>query len=540
MSINLSSLATRPEPVSPETLGAEVYRRFEHEPDLLVLAVVDADQRPIGILDRNGFFLKMAAEYGRALYANRPIAALMNPTPLMAEGDILASEFTGEALARRPSELMRGFIVLDNGRYAGVGTLLSLLQATSEANRAHADEMTRIADRLNAATIEAQAALRAKSQFLAVMSHEIRTPLNGVLALADILDRRLEQDELKPYVHTIVESGQTLLRLLTDALDISRAEAGALDLVEAGFCVPRVIDDLDGLWRVHAEQKGLTLTFSYRGEPDQWALGDEIRLKQVLNNLIGNALKFTDRGMVEVALTAERSGHHVNLIGEVRDCGPGLPHDRLEMIFDPFVQAENGREQGGAGLGLSICREIVRCMGGTIGAFNNAGRGATFRVELALFDVPPEIKPAPAGEGEAFDFGRTLHILIADDNSTNRFVAGTLCELFGCTSEAVDDGAAAVEAAAKGRFDLVLMDIRMPGMDGLDATRAIRRLPGPVSALPILALTANADPWDAAHYLAEGMDGVVEKPIKTHLLAAAINAALTRDRPEATIADRAA
>ncbi len=238
MSTNLSSLATRPDPVRPETSGAEVYRRFEHEPDLLVLAVVDADQRPVGILDRNGFFLRMAAEYGRALYANRPISTLMNRSPLMAEGDTLVADFTGEALAERPSELMLGFIVLEAGRYAGVGTLLSLLQATSEANRAHAAEMTRIADRLNAATIEAQAALRAKSQFLAVMSHEIRTPLNGVLALADILDRKLEQAELKPYVHTIVESGQTLLRLLTDALDISRAEAGAMDLAETGFAFP--------------------------------------------------------------------------------------------------------------------------------------------------------------------------------------------------------------------------------------------------------------------------------------------------------------
>ena len=538
MSSNLSSLATRPDPVGPETSGAEVYRRFEHEPDLLVLAVVDADQRPVGILDRNGFFLRMAAEYGRALYANRPISTLMNRSPLMAEGDTLVADFTGEALAERPSELMLGFIVLEAGRYAGVGTLLSLLQATSEANRAHAAEMTRIADRLNAATVEAQAALRAKSQFLAVMSHEIRTPLNGVLALADILDRKLEQAELKPYVHTIVESGQTLLRLLTDALDISRAEAGAMDLAETGFCVPRLIDDLDGLWRVHAEQKGLALTFSYRGQPDQWALGDEIRLKQVFNNLIGNALKFTDRGAVEVSLTTERVGDHVHLVGEVRDCGPGLPEDRLEMIFNPFVQAENGREQGGAGLGLSICREIVKCMDGQIRAFNNAGTGATFRFELVLFDVPPEIQPA-AAPGEVFDFGRPLHILIADDNATNRFVAGTLCELFGFTSETVDDGAPAVEAAASGRFDLVLMDIRMPGMDGLEATRAIRRLPGAAAMTPILALTANADPWDAAHYLAEGMDGVVEKPIKTHLLAAAINAAMDRGRT-GTPVDKAA
>ncbi len=532
MSTNLSSVATRPDPVGPETPGAEVYRRFQQEPDLLILPVVDAEDRPVGIIDRNNFFLRMAAEYGRALYAHRPISALMNTSPLVAEGSTLVTDFTGEALAERPSELMQGFIVVENGRYAGVGALISLLQATSEANRAHAEEMTRIAEHLNVARVEAQAALRAKSQFLAVMSHEIRTPLNGVLAIADILDRKLTQAELKPYVHTIVDSGETLLRLLTDALDISRAESGAMDLTEAGFCLPRVLDDLDDLWRARAEQKGLTLAFSYAGATDQWVLGDEIRLKQVFNNLIGNAIKFTDRGLVEVSLTAERDGDHVRLAGEVRDGGPGLPSDRLEMIFNPFVQTDNGREQGGAGLGLSICREIVRRMDGEIVARNNPGPGATFRFEVVLFDVPPEAEDERDSLA-AVVLERPLHILIADDNGANRFVASTLCEIFGCTSEAVENGRDAVEAVAGGAFDLVLMDIRMPVMDGLEATRAIRGLAGPVAATPILALTANADPWDAEHYRSEGMDGVVEKPIKTELLAAAIEAAMASRGEEA-------
>ena len=525
MGFDLSSLATRPEPVGPDTPGAEVYRRFQQEPDLLILPVVDADARPVGIVDRNGFFLRMAAEYGRALYARRPISALMNTTPLMAEGSTLIGDFTGEALAERPSELMLGFIVLENGRYAGVGALLSLLQATSAANRAHADEMTRLAEHLNKAKVEAQAALNAKSQFLAVMSHEIRTPLNGVLAVADILDRKLTQAELKPYVHTILESGETLLRLLTDALDISRAESGVMDLSEDGFSIPALLDDLDGLWRSRAEQKKLTLAFSYRGPSDQWVLGDAIRFKQVFNNLIGNALKFTDRGLVEVVLTAERDGDHVRLTGEVRDSGVGVPADRLAAIFNPFSQTDAGRNQGGAGLGLSICREIVARMDGSIEAFNNPGQGTTFRFEVVLFDVPPTIADGDA-RPEAQVFDRPLHVLIADDNATNRLVAGTLVEMYGCTSECVEDGAAAVEAARGGRFDVVLMDIRMPVMDGLEATRAIRALPGPVGAIPILALTANADPWDAAHYVSEGMDGVVEKPIKAELLAAAIDDAV--------------
>ena len=535
MSINLSSLATRPEPVSPETPGAEVYRRFEHEPDLLVLAVVDMDLRPVGIVDRNSFFLRMAAEYGRALYAQRPISMLMNTSPIIAEGSTPVADFTGEALDERPSELMLGFIVVEDGRYLGVGTLLALLQATSIANRAHAEEMTRIAERLNIAKVEAQAALTAKSQFLAVMSHEIRTPLNGVLAIADILERKLTQGDLKPYVRTIIESGETLLRLLTDALDISRAESGVMDLSEEGFCLPDLLDDLDGLWRPRAEQKGVSLLFSYRGAPDQWALGDVIRFKQVFNNLIGNALKFTDRGLVEVSLAAERDGDQVLVTGEVRDSGIGVPPDRLDTIFTPFSQTDAGRSQGGAGLGLSLCREIVGRMGGSIAARNNPGRGTTFHFEIALFDVPPV---ADTGEtaSAALGLGQALHILIADDNATNRFIAATLVELFGCTSDSVEDGEAAVEAAAGGRYDLILMDIRMPVMDGLEATRAIRSLTAPVGTMPILALTANADPWDAAQYMNQGMDGVVEKPIKAELLAAAIDGAMASRRPSARAA----
>jgi len=525
MGPDLSSLAVRAEPVGPDTPGGEVYRRFQQEPDLLVLPVVGTDGRPVGIVDRNSFFLSMAAEYGRALYAQRPISMLMNGAPLVAEGSTLVADFTGEALDERPSELMQGFIVVEHGLYLGVGTLLTLLQATSAANRAHAEEMTRIAERLNIAKVEAQAALTAKSQFLAVMSHEIRTPLNGVLAIADILDRKLTQTELKPYVHTIVESGETLLRLLTDALDISRAESGVMDLAEDSFHLPQLLDDLDGLWRSRAEQKGLTLAFSYRGDTAQWALGDVIRFKQVFNNLIGNALKFTDRGLVEVSLAAEREGPHVKLVGEVRDSGVGVPAERLQSIFNPFSQTDVGRSQGGAGLGLSICREIVARMGGAIEARNNPGQGTTFRFEVTLFDVLPDARDKP-GHGETPVFDKPLHILIADDNATNRFVAGTLVEMFGCSHACVEDGEAAVEAVRDGAFDLVLMDIRMPGLDGVEATRAIRKFAGPAGAIPILALTANADPWDAAQYLAEGMDGVVEKPIKAELLAGAIEAAM--------------
>ncbi|MET3526982.1 ATP-binding protein [Phenylobacterium koreense] len=521
--------------ISPETQGQHVYDRFQAEPDTLAIAVVDEAGRPVGLVERHAFFVAMAAHYGRALYALRPISLLMNPDPLVAEGDTRVAEFCGEVLADRASEVMKGFVVVSGGRYAGVGSSLSLLQATNAANRAHAEEMTRLAQTLDRAKQEAQAALSAKSQFLAVMSHEIRTPLNGVLAIADILQRKLSEPELKPYVTTIQDSGQTLLRLLTDALDLSRADAGQLELAEDSFCVPALLDDLSALWTARAELKGLSLEFAYEGAAGQWALGDVVRIKQVFNNLIGNALKFTQAGGVKVRLAARRQDIHVLIEGEVRDSGVGVPADRLERIFQPFSQTEAGVREGGAGLGLSICRQLVVQMGGEIHVVSDGG-GATFRFSFPLFDLPEPTLEEIAAEPDLSGGAGGLHILIADDNATNRLVAETLCEMFGCTTECVEDGEQAVAAAATGRFDLVLMDIKMPNMDGVAATRRIRGLAGAAAQVPILALTANADPWDAAGYLAQGMDGVVEKPIKAERLLGAINAVFEDEAPSAAMA----
>jgi len=531
MITTLFDLAQPSEPISPETKGQSVYDRFQAEPDTLAIAVVDADGRAVGLVERNVFFVAMAAQYGRALYALRPISLLMNADPLTADGDTLVSEFCGEVLVERPAELLKGFIVLKDGRYAGVGSALCLLQATSAASQAHAKAMTEIAETLNQAKLEAQSALSAKSQFLAVMSHEIRTPLNGVLAIADILQRKLKSPDLKHYVSTIQDSGQTLLRLLTDALDLTRADAGRLELAEQGFCVPALLDDLSALWMARAEQRGLSLAIDYRGDAEQWALGDAVRIKQVFNNLIGNALKFTTDGGVEVMITARRDDIYVHLEGHVSDTGVGIPEANLATIFQPFSQTEAGVREGGAGLGLSICRSLVDQMGGEIEAMRNTTVGATVRFEVPLFEVPaPADLEAPTLPDLGGGAASGLHVLIADDNATNRLVAETICGMFGCTVETVIDGEEAVAAVATGRFDLVLMDIKMPRLDGLGATRRIRGLAGAPANVPILALTANADPWDAASYLAQGMDGIVEKPIKIERLLAAINEIFEREQ----------
>jgi two-component system, sensor histidine kinase len=509
------------EPVSSDTLGAVVFDRFQAEPNTLAIAVVDDDRRPLGLIERNAFILKMAAEFGRALYARRPASVLMDAHPPTAEASASAETFFANVDAAELNMLLRGFIVVENGRYLGVGAGVQILQAGSALYRTRAEEMTALARNLAEAEAEARASSRAKSEFLAVMSHEIRTPLNGVLGVAGLLDRKLQQQELRPYVQTILDSGQSLLRLLTDALDMSRASAGILTLEPAPLHVDAVAADLDALWRPRAEEKGLVLSVVCDTTGHDWVMGDAMRVKQLLNNLIGNALKFTVTGGVAVTLTTRWDDGAVRLDAVVDDSGPGIPDTAAAAIFEPFNTGEAGREGAGAGLGLAICRQIIERMGGTIGLSRSPQGGARFQFTLHLPCCGPEMRAGRDAMAEPTPH-ETLHVLVADDNPTNRFVATRLLEMFGCTHEAVADGAEALEAARTRPFDLILMDIKMPVMDGVAATRAIRALPGPAGRVPILALTANADPRDEADYIAAGMNGVASKPIQPDALLNAI------------------
>jgi CheY-like chemotaxis protein len=233
---------------------------------------------------------------------------------------------------------------------------------------------------------------------------------------------------------------------------------------------------------------------------------------------------------VRVRVVAERDDIYVRMRAEVADTGLGVDDERLPHIFHPFVQEDAGRAKGGAGLGLAICRELVERMDGAIRASHTHGGGLTVSFEATSFHVPASdaVRRETPGETEPAELAssRPLHVLIADDNATNRMVAETLCSMFGYTSQSVSDGAEAVDAMRSGSFDLILMDIKMPLMDGQEAARRIRAMQGPASTAPIVALTANADPWDAAEYLEAGMDAVVEKPIKPAVLLAAMQAAL--------------
>jgi CheY-like chemotaxis protein len=351
------------------------------------------------------------------------------------------------------------------------------------------------------------------------MLQEVRRPLDGAIAVGDLLEREILPDGAAAIVRTLAEQHALLLRMLTDASDLSRARAGALELDPGPVELRVFMDEVQDAWAARARDNGAALSVSYDGA-DVCALVDGSRLRQVFDSLIERALQLTRRGGVEASLTARRGDTGLVIEGRVRDSGAAIEPERLARIFEPAL----GRTTAETGMGLALSRHIVEAMHGAIVAENNGGAGATIAFNFVADEVALDM-----GEDHKHLTPRSVHVLVVDDNATNRMVAEALCEMFDCTSESVEDGVEAVEAAGSGRFDLILMDIKMPRMDGVEATRRIRAMPGVCGQVPIIALTANADPDDAEAYLAAGMSQVVEKPIKPDALLAAMNACLGGD-----------
>ena len=539
-------LARRAQAERAEDESAAQYRLLaDHSSDMIVLInLTDRTRRYVSPSCRQLFGYEPEELIGKS------IESMIHPDdlPLLRAGE---EEFkrTGRAIITSRNRRKDGRYIWAETTWEKVinsrnGQIELVAVARDATERVEAQQALRAAiDEAQAARIRADSANQAKSQFLANMSHEIRTPINGITGMSHLLEATPLSEEQRSYAQSISACGSSLLAIINDILDLSKLEAGGMVLESAPFDAAALVENVVAMLSPLARDKGIEL--SARIEPALRGpyLGDTMRLQQALTNLVGNAIKFTERGSVRIeASSLGARGGSAMLRFAVSDTGIGIAAAALPGIFQKFAQADASiaRKYGGTGLGLAITKQLVELMGGSIAVESHEGGGSRFWFDLPLPHALSATRAAEEPLAPSGVSGRALGVLLVEDNAVNQRVAQLILSKAGHAVDIVDSGRKAIEAVRTAAYDAILMDIQMPDIDGIEATARIRALPPPAGSVPIIALTANALVGARDHYVAAGMNGYVSKPFRPADLLAALDRAVAGSGPGTAAVEQAA
>ena len=520
MPVRVEEIASAIDPAAPEMTVSALHGRFVANPGLSAIPII-AEGIPIGLVHRQAIFEALAGMSGLGGLARQSASTLMQTRPVMAERGTTVGLIAMKASQTHAAALAEGIILVDDGVYEGYISPLDFMQALARENGERAHAMRQSAHQIKRVQAEATEAAEERARFLAFLAHEIRTPLTGVLGVADLLHDSVQSSEPRRLAQTIADSGCHLDRLLGDLLDLSRLEAGKLSISPAPLDLHAFASEARNLWQSRVSGKQLDLRIRV-GETVAKRIGaDATRLRQVMFNLMSNALKFTERGYVAVELSTRQHGDQTRLEMTVSDTGCGIPEPDKARLFEAFeqVSASTAATHGGWGLGLSIAKGLVDEMGGQIALADNPGGGSVFTVTLPVEIAGPRL----AANGQTRKKPRTHslelgRILLAEDHPVSAMVVSRALLAAGWQVDSVNSGAEAIARVKLGGYQAVLTDIHMPDGNGFEVAKAVRA----VSDLPVLAITADISPEHKARCQQIGFDGVIEKPIRPRALVATL------------------
>ena len=520
MPVRVEEIASAVDPAAPEMTVSALHGRFVANPALSAIPIV-AEGIPIGLVHRQAIFEALAGMSGLAGLARQSASTLMQTRPVMAERGSTVGLIAMQASQAHAGAMAEGIILVDDGVYEGYISPLSFMNALARENGERAHAMRRASHQIKQVRAEASAAAEERSRFLAFLAHEIRTPLTGVLGVADLLHDSVQSSEPRRLAQTIADSGCHLDRLLGDLLDLSRLEAGKLSISPAPVDLREFAAEARSLWQSRISGKQLDLRIRVGETAPKRIAADATRLRQVMFNLMSNALKFTERGYVAVELSTHQDGGQARLEMTVSDTGCGISEPDKERLFEAFEQASasTATTHGGWGLGLSIAKGLVDEMGGQIALADNPGGGSVFTVTLPVEIAGPRLA-AQSGASKkprthSLELGR---ILLAEDHPVSAMVVSRALLAAGWQIDCVNSGEEAVARVKLGGYQAVLTDIHMPEGDGFSVVEAVRAM----SEVPVLAITADVSPERKARCLQAGFDGVIEKPIRPRALVATL------------------